>query len=246
MAFVYLITNLKNGKCYVGKTHQRLQRRWSLHKQASKTPKTYLQKAMKGYGPESFDIQVLGEYPQTKDLSNLERVWIILLQSNNHDFGYNLTSGGEGTLGKKMSADHKKAVAKASASRVWSEESKEKLRLAQGWKNNSGYKHGVSNEEIIQLYTSGQSLQDIADHFGMFHGAIRNRLIKLGVALRGRNEYRYKQLPLKRSDVSSEEIKKLYEEGFSMPQIASRFNMSTGTVWSRLHKLNVEIRNSNG
>lgn len=108
---VYLITNLVNDKYYVGKTVKSLNRRWSAHKKRAKTnPKSYIHNAIKRYGEENFDIQVLSKESDETKCINLEKVWIILLQSKSEDYGYNLTSGGDGMVGCRYSIEYKKDI----------------------------------------------------------------------------------------------------------------------------------------
>lgn len=99
---VYLITNLVNGRYYVGKTIGDVKRRWSHHIYKYRAEKRqYIYNAIRKYGPDCFDIQILSEGQDDKKLLNLEKVWITLLQSKFDAYGYNLTNGGQGTVGLK-------------------------------------------------------------------------------------------------------------------------------------------------
>lgn len=104
--YIYKITNLINGKIYIGQTTYTIKRRWEQHISASRTnpdKKDYnflLHKAIRKYGENNFSIELLEEVPEEKDLSSREIYWInfykscILEEENN---GYNMTYGGEGT-----------------------------------------------------------------------------------------------------------------------------------------------------
>lgn len=112
---VYLVTNLTNNQYYVGKTKQKLYDRWSSHKRDASSPegsyKSYFHRAIRKYGIESFNIQTLSDGSNLSDtqLKNLEKVWIILLQANNSNFGYNLTNGGDGIQGYKYTEKQRQA-----------------------------------------------------------------------------------------------------------------------------------------
>jgi hypothetical protein len=54
----------------------------------------YLQAAIRKYGWDGFDHQVLSTATTQAELDNLEKVWIILFQATNRKFGYNLMNGG--------------------------------------------------------------------------------------------------------------------------------------------------------
>jgi group I intron endonuclease len=110
MAFVYLHTNLENGKVYVGQTQQKPADRWTRHcYDAMKGARgcRLFSDAIRKYGPEAFDQQVLGEMQTQSEIDNLEKIWIILLQATNHQFGYNLQAGGSGTRRRQSEATKK-------------------------------------------------------------------------------------------------------------------------------------------
>lgn len=97
MAYLYVHTNEVTEKSYVGQTWQKPRRRWqnqSSHAEVGRNACPYLCAAIRKYGWGSFTHQVVAE-PQTQDsLDNLEKIWIILLQSADSRFGYNLQLGG--------------------------------------------------------------------------------------------------------------------------------------------------------
>ena len=106
--FVYLITNIINGKRYVGQTTTSLERRWWFHCKHSNC--VYLHAAIEKYGPKNFMIEVICEPPSIDLMNELEAEYIqryCTLAPN----GYNLTEGGRvprhtETTRKKMSLSH--------------------------------------------------------------------------------------------------------------------------------------------
>ena len=96
MPYIYKITNLINGKIYVGKTLSTIQHRWKEHCAESKRDKNQnrpLYKAMNKYGIENFTIDLLEEVPES-EINNKEQYWIEFLGS--FKYGYNATLGGDG------------------------------------------------------------------------------------------------------------------------------------------------------
>lgn len=96
MAYVYVITNILNGKQYVGVTEGSLKERYRLHLKDCKTDRCKnrpLYYDMNKYGAENFSIEELEEC-NNKDKFDRECYWINKLDTYKN--GYNLTYGGSG------------------------------------------------------------------------------------------------------------------------------------------------------
>lgn len=91
---VYVITNKSNGKQYVGQTKHTLKRRMQWHiKDAKKGVKKFLSDAIREYGVENFDIQIIEENISPSYIDECERFWIKKLNTL-EPFGYNTNTGG--------------------------------------------------------------------------------------------------------------------------------------------------------
>lgn len=88
--YVYLITNLFNGKKYVGITTRTIKDRFSEHCKADSA----IGKAIRKYGEDLFLINVIDEAVDKDELFHLEMEYISKYDSFNN--GYNQTLGGEG------------------------------------------------------------------------------------------------------------------------------------------------------
>jgi len=103
--FIYCTTNKINNKKYVG-----------FHA-TNNINDSYmgsgiaLNKALNKYGIENFDKEIL-EYCTVDNWTERERYWIEKLQTLGK-LGYNLTKGGEGSLGLKLSEESKKKLSDA-------------------------------------------------------------------------------------------------------------------------------------
>lgn len=93
---IYLITNNVNNKKYIGQTWYPLERRLSQHKTQKKRGCPLLSRAIKKYGGEAFTIESLAKFDTQAHADFLETYFISFYCSNDPQYGYNLTSGGQG------------------------------------------------------------------------------------------------------------------------------------------------------
>lgn len=114
--YVYKITNLINDKIYIGKASD-IRKRWNAHKTAARLqdPKdfTIIHRALRKYGFDNFQIEELSNHETEKEALEQEIYIIEKLQSRNRNVGYNITAGGEGTTGLKLSQESKNKMRKA-------------------------------------------------------------------------------------------------------------------------------------
>ncbi len=94
---IYLIWNLVNGKRYVGQTTQPLNVRMAQHLRGD----IVVDKAIQKYGIENFRYGVIKTCYSKEELDYWERYYIAVLKSK-APCGYNMTDGGEGTIGYKF------------------------------------------------------------------------------------------------------------------------------------------------
>ena len=93
---IYKITNTVNGKVYIGKTLESIEKRWKEHQKDSlRFTDRPLYRAMNKYGIEKFVIETIEE-PEVELLSQRECYWIEYY--NSYHFGYNATLGGDGKV----------------------------------------------------------------------------------------------------------------------------------------------------
>ena len=94
MAYIYKITNDINGKIYIGKTYNSIEKRFKEHckdRLKRKYEQRPLYSAMNKYGIEHFHIELLEE---TDNPEEREKYWIEYYGSFKN--GYNATTGGDG------------------------------------------------------------------------------------------------------------------------------------------------------
>jgi len=106
---IYSITNIINGKIYIGQSIE-IEKRWRRHKNELKNNKhdnIYLQRSVNKYGFDNFQFEIIEECK--KELLNEREIyWISNYNSNSFIKGYNSESGG--SLGKTLSDATKKKI----------------------------------------------------------------------------------------------------------------------------------------
>ena len=138
---VYLILNKINGKRYVGQTVQPLRVRFNEH--ARKKEHTLIGNAIRKYGRENFYCGVIKTCSSKAELDYWEKYFIAALHTKK-PYGYNLTDGGEGTVGYHLSSE---SCAKISA--------KNSVALL-GNKNALGYHHTLKSRAKMSADRKGK------------------------------------------------------------------------------------------
>lgn len=133
--FLYCLTNRFNGKRYIGVTTMSLSARWKAHVGFAQrfVTNTLLAKAIRKYGKDAFVMEMMDSLPLCSTLPELfalERA-AIKREGTKAPRGYNLTDGGEGTIGYK-----------------YTEEQRAKMR---------GRKHSLSTREKMSVSQTGRS-----------------------------------------------------------------------------------------
>lgn len=107
---IYLITNKINGKQYVGQTIHSAEKRFVEHCKPSETTCRLLNRAIRKYGKEAFDVSVLEEVEARDKLDEREIYWIQQMNTLSPN-GYNLNGGGNGKGGVSQETREKLRVA---------------------------------------------------------------------------------------------------------------------------------------
>lgn len=92
MEFIYKITNIVNGKFYIGKT-KNIERRWKEHLRMVGKKRHPLYDSISHYGKENFTMEIIDK-TDSFNINELEKIWILKTDSINK--GYNIANGGEG------------------------------------------------------------------------------------------------------------------------------------------------------
>lgn len=95
--YIYKVTNIINGKSYIGKTTKSVDERWKLHlsDMKKKNDNNYFHNAIRKYGNENFEKSVIYECDDINILNLMETFKIMVNHTHKSEGGYNVTWGGE-------------------------------------------------------------------------------------------------------------------------------------------------------
>lgn len=141
MFIVYCHTNRVNRKRYIGwaivrkgqTPHNAMMRRWAAH---CANPRSDLfPNAIRKYGTEAWDHEVLEVMSTRKGVKHAERLWIAQRRTcafDHPESGYNMTRGGDGggMLGHVPTPEHREKIRQARLGYLHSEEARKKMSLA--------------------------------------------------------------------------------------------------------------------
>ena len=128
---IYKITNLVNGKVYIGAS-KNIEKRWREHRSGHTTIAEYIQT----FGLDNFKFEVLLECPEDM-LCQWERDMICLYDSDDPEKGYNdkdakpySLKASEALKGRKLSDETKRKLSEANKGKYLSDETKRKISEA--------------------------------------------------------------------------------------------------------------------
>lgn len=108
---VYMHVNKENGKKYIGITKQNPKKRWQNGK--GYIGCTHFYNAIKKYGWDNFEHEIVFSNLTHQEANDKERELIKQYNTNNPEYGYNSTLGGDGFLGMPRKKETKEKLSKS-------------------------------------------------------------------------------------------------------------------------------------
>ena len=157
---VYKITNLVNGKVYIGAS-KNIERRWWEHKKRVNSP---IHSDLETFGLENFKFEILLECPEDM-LAQWERDMIALYDADDPEKGYNDKGDrsyhlkiSEALKGRSLSDYQKQRISESHRGHKFSEEHKRKLSESQKGKHN--ITHSEETKRKISEAHKGRSFSE--------------------------------------------------------------------------------------
>lgn len=138
---VYKITNIENGKVYIGSS-KNINRRISDHIYLLKKNihgNTHLQRAWNKYGEDKFEFLVMEMVSDINILLEREQKWMDFYKCYERDHGYNIFPIAGRSMGHKHTEETKRIISETNKGKVRSEVTKRKMSYAQKGSNNPNY-----------------------------------------------------------------------------------------------------------
>jgi group I intron endonuclease len=232
---IYIITCNTNGKVYVGQS-QRIHNRWKGHiglLVKGTHGNEHLQRAWNKYGEENFVFEILlsldpADSPELSDY--WEDYFIRIFKSIDREYGFNRSEVGHG-----CSDAARIETAKANKARVWTEEMREKIRIANSkriWSRESREKDAESQRALPPQSAKTREKKRIAATGRTHSDEVKK---KIGLKHKGKivsEETRRKLSEFNKGKPSPTKGKKMSEE--------SRKKMSESAIKARTGKKHSE------
>ena len=145
--YIYKVTNLINGKVYIGQTTIGFDLRY--RGAISNTHNTHLKRAIEKYGEENFKVEKEFDLAHTsEELDGLEIYYIDKFHSSDSRYGYNKTSGGRHYTPTR---EVREKISVANKGRRLTEETRAKLSKLRTGEGNHMYGKSHTEEAISKI-----------------------------------------------------------------------------------------------
>jgi group I intron endonuclease len=244
--YIYKITNKINNKMYIGKSKNpasRFVRHLKISKNLSINDNHFqaIHGAIKKYGEENFVFEII-ESCDSENASTKEKYWISNLKTQNKEYGYNLTSGGDGVqevsqesinkrrvkmIGRKHSAEHNKKISESNKGKIISEEVREKISLSNCGANNGmfGKSHSSAAKQKMSKIQSTRKRRPLTEE----------ERLKISKALKGKP--RGASIP---NYIKNNIIKDYLSGDYTKKQLSEKFDLKYNSIVKIIRMYNRE------
>lgn len=254
---IYKILNIINGKCYIGKTEQSLEKRWARHLYLVKSGKNrYLYDAIRCYGVDNFKLEIIETCESRTQLDEREKFWISHFKTTEKQFGYNMNEGGTGgrhtqevidkiaekRRGRKLTQEHKDKISRSHKGKIKTSEHLENIS-----KGLTGIKRSDETKKKLREISKGRK----SPMEGKFHsektrkqlsefrkGKSLTELIGEDASMKMKESarIRFTENNPNFKEVDREELEKMLMQDFLLKDIAEYFGVAPTTIISKIKK----------
>jgi len=250
---IYKVTNKINGFLYIGKTTRSIIKRKIEHERSIKhnNIKMLFHIALKTYGIENFDWDIIDKATSYKELCDKEKYWIKELNCRGINKGYNISAGGD--FGDTLSMHHnrKEIIKKIIKNNVYKKYPEKKLELSKkmSGENNPMYGKNYQVHGLLKFtkYKKNKKLEDI---FSI--EKVKEIKLKMSIASKNRRltETQKQHLKLINSGIQNPNYKKLskniindiieeYSKTKVLQEISDKLNISCYLIQRTLKENNI-------
>lgn len=246
---VYLLTNLVNGKYYIGQTQNISNRKWAHAKMKSKTPIAF---AINKYGWDKFSFEILGEAEAGKALDDLERLWIITANATEKAAGYNIRWGGNSVQATEESRKRMSEAQKRNPVRYWlgkrrpdnAERNKAVFTGKKAW--NSGTKkpkvlrgpavgerngfYGKTHSPEMRELISKRASEGLRGYYQTEAGKEHHRKALLARWAKWKSEGKKVEMPIEQRLRQSDRMREQYKS----PELREKMRQAALTRWAKV------------
>src|SRR5574343_15467 len=225
---IYKITNEINGKVYIGQTVRSLQVRISEYRRKSVTGTYPIYLAMRKYGFDNFTFEVQEVVGDVESLNSRERYWVRQYRSNESDYGYNQTDGGDN--GKTLTEEVKRKISESRKGKRPSQETCRRISESKTGKpnGNNGKPCSLETREKIRNAHLGRSLTD--EQMTNLRNAMKH-------CKRHSAESYQKSADARKKRIDSDVLLSLIASGKTSKEIGEVLGMGFATVCKRTREL---------
>ena len=167
---VYIHRNKINNKAYIGITCKKPEARWGSNGCHYAEDQSVFCNAIKKYTWDEFEHIIFAENLSEYEAKHIEMLLIAIFKTNckrykNPEYGYNMTDGGDGTLGRRHSEETKRKIGEKATGRKWTDEQRAALSIKRQGENGSFYgKHHTDKSKEILSSKAIERLSNPENH----------------------------------------------------------------------------------
>lgn len=244
---LYLVYCLISHKIYVGVTSQTLKERWKEHiYDALVVGKNYhFYKAIRKYGPESFEMSLIGETETREEALKAETLYILLFNSTDRNVGYNSTYGGQmGNFTPEIKEKLRNSTKDLWKDPIFREKVTASLQGINTGKEHPLYRHDVCTEDIIREYEDCNNFTEVGRRLGIKYQLAVNRYYGARPEeKKTRSTRTFKYSPGRKGwnfdeSISTEDIIKEYKDCGNFAEVGRRLGIPEVVAFKRYRKIN--------